>query len=56
MTPGFVLDRIGIVLLGVSGLHVLGLLFLSVGSALYAAGMSSVRAVKLTMKLGTASG
>ena len=52
MTPGFVLDRIGLILLGVSGLHILGLFFLSVGTALYAAGMSSVRAVKLTMKLG----
>jgi hypothetical protein len=54
MSPGFLLDRIGLILLGVSGLHLLGLFLLSIGTALYAAGMSSVRAVKLTMKLGTA--
>jgi hypothetical protein len=52
MTPGFVLDRIGLVMLGTHGLHLIGLVVLSVGTALYAAGMSSVRAVKLTMKLG----
>jgi len=51
MTPGFVLDRIGLILLGVPGLHVLGLVLLSIGTALYAAGMSSVKAVKLSMKL-----
>jgi hypothetical protein len=52
MTPGFVLDRVGLILLGVDGFHVLGFVLLSVGTALYAAGMSSVRAVKLTVKLG----
>lgn len=51
MTPGFVLDRIGLIMLGISGLHVLGFVLLSIGTALYAAGMSSVRAVKLSMKL-----
>jgi hypothetical protein len=55
MTPGLLLDRLGIILLGVPGLHVVGLLLLSVGAALYAAGLSSVRAVKLTMKLGDAT-
>jgi hypothetical protein len=55
MTPGFILDRIGLILLGATGLHVLGLFLLSIGTALYAAGMSSVRAVKLTMKLGAAT-
>jgi hypothetical protein len=53
MTPGFVFDRLGLVLLGVSGLRVLGFVLLSIGTALYAAGMSSVRAVKLTMKFDT---
>ena len=52
MTPGFVLDRVGLILLGVDGLHLLGLVVLSVGTGLYAAGMSSVRAIKLTVKLG----
>jgi hypothetical protein len=51
MGPGFLLDRIGLIMLGVPGLHVLGFVLLSIGTALYAAGMSSVRAVKLSMKL-----
>jgi hypothetical protein len=54
MAPGLLLDRLGIILLGVPGLHVVGLILLSLGVALYAAGLSSVRAVKLTMKLGEA--
>jgi hypothetical protein len=53
MTPGFLLDRLGLILIGVSGLRVFGFILLSIGAALYAAGMSSVRAVKLTMKLET---
>jgi hypothetical protein len=53
MTPGFLLDRLGIFLLGVPGLHLIGFLVLTVGTALYAAGMSSVKAVKLSMKLDT---
>jgi hypothetical protein len=52
MTPGFVLDRVGLILLGVEGFRVLGFVLLSVGTGLYAAGMTSVRAVKLTAKLG----
>ncbi len=51
MAPGFILDRIGLILLGVSGLRLLGFVLLSVGTALYAAGMSSVKAVKLAVKL-----
>ena len=51
MTPGFVLDRIGLVLIGSTHFRVIGFILLSIGTALYAAGMSSVRAVKLTMKL-----
>jgi hypothetical protein len=53
MSPGFVLDRIGVVLIGIPGFHLIGLAFLSAGVALYAAGMSSVKAVKLSMKLET---
>jgi hypothetical protein len=53
MGPGFILDRIGLILLGVPGLHILGFALLSIGTALYAAGMSSVKAVKLAMKLET---
>jgi hypothetical protein len=51
MTPGFVLDRVGLILLAQPGLDILGFVMLSLGTALYAAGMSSVRAVKLSMKL-----
>jgi hypothetical protein len=50
MTPGFVLDRIGLILLGVSHLQVLGFALLSIGTALYAAGLSSVKAVKMSIK------
>jgi hypothetical protein len=55
MTPGFVLDRLGLILLGVPGLHLVGFVILSAGTALYAAGMSSVKAVKLSMKLDAPS-
>lgn len=51
MTPGFLLDRIGLILLGLEHFHIIGFAMLSIGTALYAAGMSSVKAVKLTMKL-----
>jgi len=51
MTPGFVLDRVGLLMMGVPGLRLLGFLVLSLGTALYAAGMSSVKAVKLSIKL-----
>jgi hypothetical protein len=51
MGPGFVLDRLGLILLSTTGAHVLGFALLSLGAALYAAGMSSVKAVKLSMRL-----
>jgi hypothetical protein len=51
MAPGFILDRIGLIMIGVPGLRVLGFVVLSVGTALYAAGMSSVKAVKMSIKL-----
>ncbi len=51
MTPGFLLGRVGLILLGLQHFHILGFALLSIGTALYAAGMSSVKAVKLTMKL-----
>ncbi len=53
MTPGFVLDRVGLLLMGVPGLRFIGFLVLSLGTALYAAGMSSVKAVKLSIRLAT---
>ncbi len=51
MTPGFLLGRVGLILLGLQNFHIIGFAMLSIGTALYAAGMSSVKAVKLTMKL-----
>jgi hypothetical protein len=53
MAPGFLLGRIGLILLGLQHFHVLGFALLSIGTALYAAGMSSVKVVKLSMKLST---
>lgn len=51
MAPGYLLGRVGLILLGLQHFHLLGFVMLSIGTALYAAGMSSVKAVKLTMKL-----
>ena len=51
MAPGYLLGRVGLILLGLQHFHVLGFVMLSIGTALYAAGMSSVKAVKLSMKL-----
>ena len=51
MAPGYLLGRVGLILLGLQHFHVLGFAMLSIGTALYAAGMSSVKAVKLSMKL-----
>jgi hypothetical protein len=54
MTPGFVLDRLGVVMLGIPGLRLVGLLLLTLGAGLYAAGLSTVKAIKLSMKLDPA--
>lgn len=53
MAPGYALNRIGLVLLSVHGLKIPGIIILSVGSALYAASVTSVKAVKLSAKLLT---
>jgi len=50
MTPGFVLDRLGLIMLGIPQLRIPGFVLLSIGTALYAAAMSSVKAVKLSIK------
>lgn len=55
MLPGFVVDRVGVVLMGIPHLHLLGLFVLAMGVALYAAGLSSMKAVKLSMKLDNQS-
>ena len=53
MTPGFVVARLGGLLLDVrrGKFEVLGYILLTVGAILYAAGLSSVKAVTLSMKL-----
>ncbi len=51
MTPGFVVARLGGLFLDVRGFDVIGYVLLTVGAILYAAGLSSVKAVTLSMKL-----
>ncbi len=51
MTPGFVVARAGGLLLEARGLEWLGYVMITVGAVLYAAGLSSVKAVTLSMKL-----
>jgi hypothetical protein len=50
-TPGFILDRVGLLIMGIPGFRVIGIAMLSVGVALQAAATSSVRAVKLSYRL-----
>lgn len=56
MGPGFLLDRLGLLLLGTHQLRVLGFVLLAIGSALYAAGMSSVRVVTLSAQWTPSAG
>jgi hypothetical protein len=51
MGPGFLVSHVGGLLLDVRGLEWLGYVLITVGSILYAAGLSSVKAVTLSMKL-----
>jgi hypothetical protein len=51
MTPGFVVARVGELFLDIPRGQLIGYLLLTVGVALYAAGLSSVKAVTLSMKL-----
>ena len=51
MAPGFVVARSGGLLLDVRGLEWLGYVMITLGAVLYAAGLSSVKAVTLSMKL-----
>lgn len=53
-TPGFILNRIGLLLLGLPGIgfiKFIGFLLLAVGTAIHVAGSSSVRVVKLSIRL-----
>jgi hypothetical protein len=51
MGPGFVVARFGGLLLDVRGVEWLGYVMITLGTVLYAAGLSSVKAVTLSMKL-----
>jgi hypothetical protein len=51
MGPGFVVARTGGLLLGVRGLEWLGYVLITVGAVLYAAGLTCLKAVTLSMKL-----
>lgn len=51
MAPGFLVAQAGGLLLDERGLEWLGYVMITVGAALYAAGLSSVKAVTLSMKL-----
>ena len=51
MTPGFLVARFGSLLLDARRFEVLGYVVLTIGAVLYAAGLSSVKAVTLSMKL-----
>ncbi len=51
MGPGFVVARTGGLLLEVRGLEWLGYVFITVGAILYAAGLSCLKAITLSMKL-----
>ena len=55
-TPGFLFDRIGLLMIGVPSLRIPGIALLSVGVALQVAGTSSVKAVKLSTRLSARSG
>jgi hypothetical protein len=51
ITPGFLVARFGDLLISVSRLQVLGYALLTFGAVLYIAGLSSLKAVTLSMKL-----
>jgi hypothetical protein len=51
MAPGFTLNRVGLLLLGSKPWRPLGFVIMAVGSALYAASVTSVKAVKLSTRL-----
>lgn len=50
-TPGFLLNRIGLLLLGTSALWIVGIVVLSIGAVLHVTASSSVRVVKFSLRL-----
>jgi len=55
-TPGFLLNRIGLLLLGVGSLWIVGGVVLAIGAVLHVTASSSVRVVKMSLKLRPAGG
>ena len=52
--PGFLFNRLGLLLLGVGSVWWLGVILVSLGTVLHVTASSSVRVVKLTVRLGVA--
>lgn len=50
-TPGFLLNRIGLLLLGVSSLWVVGVAIIAIAAVLHVTASSSVRVVKMSVRL-----
>lgn len=50
-TPGFLMNRIGLLILGVGPLWILGVVILAIGTALEVTASSSVRVVKMSVRL-----
>ncbi len=53
VAPGFLLNRLGLLLLGISEVWILGVVLVSVGAVLHVAASSSVRVVKMSVRLRT---
>jgi hypothetical protein len=52
-TPGFLLNRIGLLLMGTGSLFFLGVVVVSIGAVLHVTASSSVRVVKMSLRLKT---
>ena len=52
-TPGFLLNRIGLLLMGTGSLFFLGVAIVSIGAVLHVTASSSVRVVKMSLRLKT---
>ena len=50
-TPGFLLNRIGLLLMGTGSLWLLGVAIVSIGAVLHVTASSSVRVVKMSLRL-----
>ena len=53
VAPGFLLNRLGLLLLGISEVWILGVILVSIGAVLHVAASSSVRVVKMSVRLRT---